>query len=108
MKHTPGPWIAMLKPFGGFMITPLKGGGRREIESVLFRHDKTDIVSEVDANARLIAAAPEMFECVASFVRKFGVAVECDEEISGADAVDWIGENMREFKNALSKARGLR
>jgi len=90
------------------MITPLKGGGRREIESVLFRHDKTDIVSEVDANARLIAAAPEMFECVASFVRKFGVAVECDEEISGADAVDWIGENMREFKNALSKARGLR
>ena len=88
----------MLKPFGGFMITPLKGGGRREI----------GIVSEVDANARLIAAAPEMFECVASFVRKFGVAVECDEEISGADAVDWIGENMREFKNALSKARGLR
>ena len=52
-------------------------------------------------------AAPEMFECVASFVRKFGVAVECDEAINGGDAVDWITENMREFRNALSKARGL-
>jgi len=53
-------------------------------------------------------AAPEMFECVASFVRRFGVAVECDEEINGGDAVDWIGENMHDFRNALDKARGLR
>jgi len=53
-------------------------------------------------------AAPEMFECVASFVRRFGVAVECDEAINGGDAVDWITENMREFRNALNKAWVLR
>ena len=53
-------------------------------------------------------AAPVLFECVSSFVRRFGAAVECDEEINGGDAVDWIGENMLEFRNALKKARGLR
>ena len=52
-------------------------------------------------------AAPEMFECVSSFVRRFGTAVECDEEIDGCDAVDWIGKNMPEFRTALKKARGL-
>jgi hypothetical protein len=52
-------------------------------------------------------AAPEMYECIASFVRRFGVAVECDEEINGGDAVDWIAENMPEFRNALKKARGV-
>jgi hypothetical protein len=52
-------------------------------------------------------ASPEMFECVSSFVRRFGVAIECNEEINGGDAVDWISENMPEFRTALKKARRL-
>jgi hypothetical protein len=65
-------------------------------------------VNAFDRLSNLLAASPEMYECIASFVRRFGVAVECDEEINGGDAVDWIGENMPEFRNALKKARGVK
>jgi hypothetical protein len=46
--------------------------------------------------------------CVAAFVGEFGFDVECDEEIDGCDAVDWISQNMHEFKNAMKKAKGVK
>jgi len=100
MKPTPGPWyhsfdlrghdVRTEKGVDSGILVAAVGGGNSVFE-----------------NARLIAAAPELFECVAGFVRRFGAAVECDEEINGCDAVDWISKNMREFRNALKKARGL-
>jgi len=108
MKHTPGPWA-----IGGELIS------HNDIEIATVMHcyagktgkpinRNSPVLGAADANARLIVASPDMFECVSSFVTRFGVAVECGEEINGGDAVDWIGENMAEFKNALKKARGVR
>jgi len=96
MKHTPGPWMAMLKPFGGFTIAPLKGGGRREIGSVLFRHDKIDIVSEVDANARLIAAAPELLEALKE---------QIEPRSKGWKVTDWDIRDAN-ARAAIAKAEG--
>lgn len=53
-------------------------------------------------------AAPELFDCVSGFVRRFSAQVELDEEINGADAVEWIAENMPAFRTAYKKARGLK
>jgi hypothetical protein len=95
MKSTPGPWFSRQTFSGNWDIAAEKGNG------------KTIARTEGELDAHLITASPDMFDCVASFVRRFGVAVECDEEINGGDAVDWIAENMPEFRNALKKARGL-
>jgi hypothetical protein len=96
MRPTPGPWFARQTFSGNWDIAAEDGDG------------KTLARTEKESDARLIAASPDLFECAASFVRRFGAAVECDEEINGGDAVDWIGENMAEFKNALKKAREVK
>jgi hypothetical protein len=56
----------------------------------------------------LYSAASNLLSCVAAFVGEFGFDVECDEEIDGCDAVDWISQNMHEFKNAMKKAKGVK
>ncbi len=35
------------------------------------------------------------------FIDTFGVAVDADEPISGADAVDWIADRLNAFREAL-------
>jgi hypothetical protein len=96
MKHTPGPWFTRKMFSGNWDIAAENGDG------------KTLARTAEESDAHQIAASPELLACVQAFVRRFGAAVECDEEINGADAVDWISENMPEFKNALKKARGTR
>jgi len=111
MKPTPGPWTAQhdlrsVFNYNGVITDgPYAWGvyGLLRVANVC-ENDTPEVQA---ANAHLITASPEMFECVAAFVRRFGVAVECDEGINGADAVDWISQNMHEFRNAMNKARGL-
>lgn len=52
MKHTPGPWVYRFR-VGGTWVETLD-------ETVLAQVHPTYGVGDVDANARLIAAAPEM------------------------------------------------
>jgi hypothetical protein len=100
MKPTPGPWKIEKSEQGGYFVRGDINGQSFEVVC--------DIPEARKADLNLIVASPDLFGCVAAFVRKFGFDVECDEAISGANAVDWIAENMPEFRNALKKARGLR
>jgi hypothetical protein len=110
MKPTPGPWEII----DGRIEAKSARYGQSTGMVILAKIKKHRLGSadrvppdEVQiANALQMAASPEMFDCVASFVRQFGAAVKCDEDINGGDAVDWIGQNMPEFRNALKKARG--
>lgn len=58
-KHTPGPWLHTPGANDAGFIRAAVGGG---IASVHFRED----LGEMDANRRLIAAAPELLEALAS------------------------------------------
>ncbi len=66
-KHTPGPWLAAAKPSSRVGLPIVSTVNGRSIAGVTFfmlgeafsNHDK-----ESDANARLIAAAPELLEAL--------------------------------------------
>lgn len=60
-KHTPGPWVIGGQSEGGKYIN-INGGGRI-IARVMFSKP-TDPFPADDANARLIAAAPDLLEAL--------------------------------------------
>lgn len=77
MEWTPGPWISREHPEGlagvslptGRMVARCEGMfGRQHVAS-----------SEWQANARLIAAAPELYEALAEVVAKFDVSDDATE-----------------------------
>ena len=68
MTHTPGPWHKR-------NVTEIWGGPDKHIASTKNRSMDNGLIShEIDANARLIAAAPEMLEAL----KAARVVVEAD------------------------------
>lgn len=61
--HTPGPWI---HKFGHFE----NEDGYIVIVGEIYGNEKDEDVNEHEANARLIAAAPEMFELLKYVIDK--------------------------------------
>ena len=59
-KHTPGPWHAVIA--GG--VQPVIGG-----PLITSAHTKSGMLPNYEANARLIAAAPELLEALRGVVR---------------------------------------
>lgn len=60
-NHTPGPWIATGSAIEDVDITEIRTVDERLLAEVL-PYDTLDGMAEMDANARLIAAAPELLE----------------------------------------------
>lgn len=61
-KHTPGPWLASKYPrSNAYVVTTTPGDAKGDIANVLFGLG-SKIAEETEANARLIAAAPELLE----------------------------------------------
>lgn len=58
------------------------------------------------SNANLIAAAPELYDMLKAAVDIWGDLVDSDEPMSGANAVDYIGQLVREARPLLAKTRG--
>lgn len=85
-SHTPGPWrTGDIYPYGAYgEDKPVKFGGQ-EIARVAATGDESATV----ANARLIAAAPELLECLRDFietVQAVDPGIYCDA-IDEAEAV---------------------
>ena len=86
-KHTPGPWVAEKLKDEGVWIKPVQdfavcrvGWGHRE-------------ASKVEANARLIAAAPDLLEALKR-IKATGVFVGAiAQEMMDAAIVKAVGEN---------------
>lgn len=73
--HTPGPW-GIEKTQGDRWIGPMRAGGEK-IETVVVRVDYSEnyideAKEQIEANARLIAAAPELLEMCRA-------VVDCDD-----------------------------
>ena len=98
MPHTPGPWTAR------------KEGGTWYVE-VGHDQDYFDICElfgggdKMEANARLIAAAPELLEALKKAIQGYSNLVELDL-LSGEQKTYTAEELIPELRQALAKAEG--
>ena len=68
-KHTPGPWWLQADGAGWYVeCTPERGHSVAYIRSEVAEDDPDTPDAEKKANARLIAAAPELLEALQKFV----------------------------------------
>lgn len=95
-KHTPGPWKAEdLNNMGGAIVT----AGSREVART-WGYDMADMA----ANARLIAAAPEMLDALKAAQSRL-----CEHCPGYRDDLGQIGDHTDECLaaiNAIAKAEG--
>lgn len=93
-KHTPGPWVAAASP-SSIVGWPIIGPGGRAVASVHCRRGDTaegqQINAEAGANARLIAAAPDLLEACKAMLEEYG-------------GIDRVCGDMA--KDAIAKAEG--
>lgn len=114
-KHTPGPWTACFsKACGvitGFHIAAQKHGSTVPVVEAEVRFAPSRSAVEIEANARLIAAAPEMLEALRL------IADYAQEQITDLGAIiqeggewsDWGHANSRRWNlvlSAIAKAEG--
>lgn len=102
VKHAPGPWAyRKAKDHGGYEIDALFGwfGFARVERFEDFDHDDADQTRENDeeslANARLIAAAPELLEALEGLTR-----------LARLHQVDGYSTAMLAARDAIAKAKG--
>jgi hypothetical protein len=87
-KFTAGPWKRYERTDGGFVITTQKGLSPVSIANVIIRRD----LHEFEANANLLAAAPELYEA-------------CEAALNMVET-DQGPPNWDLLRAALRKARG--
>lgn len=109
-QFTPGPWFA--SPYSSIVGIGVLGVGGRVIASVAVapgfnptaKHDKQEHVeyaAEIGANARLIAAAPDLYEALTVCCRRLRVCAA-----TGGNSPDMIETLMEQFEAPLAKVRG--
>jgi hypothetical protein len=85
-KHTPGPWIFEPAPHGAFDICKDPNSmGRYMVIATRGPHDVR--AAEMHANARLIAAAPDLLQALLNLVGTMCAADGSDME-ADLDAID--------------------
>ena len=105
-KGTPGPWeLGTPEPLGEGLHVPIHGVGHGELAMAVWQmaDDKFDRVRSLDceANALLIAAAPELLEAL--------IAVEdagFEADGSGWGVLHMTYEDWTLVKRAIAKALG--
>ena len=102
-KHTPGPWIADLYEDGCFVVRPHGKEGPLIAERGVWFDD------ESHANARLIAAAPEMHEKIEAALREWDILPH-GRAFTIAEITDWLtcymAPAMEGLRAAIAKAEG--
>jgi hypothetical protein len=102
MKHTPGPWTYLRMKLGpkqkdrrcGFVINGPDTGNPLPVRVCDLRVPAgIDGFGEGEANARLIAAAPELLAALQAVAAVTGEAILCDQFASAA-------------RDAIAKAQG--
>jgi hypothetical protein len=86
-QHTPGPWTEN----EGFICARFSDGEVHDICDPRCAPPTDDLIAEMDANARLIAAAPELLQALELI------------HANAAESVEWI---RRHTSAAIAKARG--
>lgn len=102
-KYTPGPWTA-------------KAGGRGLHNGPFVTDSQADLIAlvsydgapygdgnEATANARLIAAAPEMLALLDGLAQPWRNLAE-DESVNGGDLVEWFFEYLTDIERVIKQA----
>lgn len=105
-KFTPGPWVAEIHRINtpnehsvGFFVRTITDipGERRQITGYVKTYN-SELFNEIEADAALIAAAPEMYNAIMKIVRS-----ECPNCRLKEDRCDC---RFQELADVLKKARG--
>ncbi len=101
MKHTPGPWLLVANNFV-YALNEHKTN-RFYLSVQLGYDDKCKLIKmeELEANARLITAAPDMLAALETFVNNF-------VRLTSTENLDKLtGGPLFEAYKAVKKAKGL-
>lgn len=115
-KHTPGPWVAAASP-SSIVGWPIIGPGGRAVASVHYRRGDTaegqQINAEAGANARLIAAAPDLLAALKAMMKYYDTPSApwalldpeaCKAMLEEYGGIDRVCGDMA--KDAIAKAEG--
>lgn len=96
--HTPGPWLALppCRPGRPRLIAPTCHGGDISNVALVYAPDKDDATGR--ANARLIAAAPELLEALRDIVEAV------DPAVGGLTLEDWAAGPVAAARAAIATA----
>lgn len=89
-KFTPGPWVAK----GTDIFTGYPVGRSQEPEEIIYAMQLYEVEGTQEANARLIAAAPDMYEALKAIIE------------SGEIPLCYSDKLVVMAKQALAKAEG--
>lgn len=105
MKHTPGPWrIEDVTSQGTMIYRRIVGGNGTAKKHVGFAGAyRMNPASEAQANARLIAAAPELYEKLHESIALLALA---QAAITSVEINSKIQRQIDENRAAIAKAEG--
>ena len=97
-KHTPGPWS--LTSFDGTRMAEVRVDGKLACLLHSFSRNST---LEDEANARLIAAAPDLLEALEDLID----LCKCAMQTANGDIGEYdIDGELKQARKAIAKARG--
>ena len=102
--HTPGPWRVSTQ--NEFIFGAVRGNGMEPIGFVYAPAfaERSEVGRRAMANARLIAAAPELLEQLQSAVLQMEMAASCIEAGRIDEALLHASSLMRQKREAIAKA----
>lgn len=118
VKHTPGPWQVSHSGYANAPFVIFAGTRKPNYESHFplsgvnaiaeIFHDESEQHDEQAANARLIAAAPEMLEALEDCLSliEFYAEREMNAPANHQEAVRETRESLRKYRAAIKKAKG--
>lgn len=99
MTHTPGPWTYTTWERGDELAI-VATNPHQWIADVVIDHDNGDkSAAEQAANARLIAAAPELLEALKAITDCWGLGYDLDDKFC-----EQVADFMAEGRAAIAKA----
>ncbi len=98
-KHTPGLWFTHRTGFSTVYIEARIGGGM--LQEVAACGPTAEGSEQQEANARLIAAAPELLEALIEAEKKL---VELERMVGGGDGEVYVEGAILNARAAISKA----
>ena len=107
-KHTPGPWTAISDPLHFYSLTTIIAGNvvRGTPQVRIDVGGKVDI-AELEANARLIAAAPDLLEALINAHQFITNGIEHGYILRpDADTPDTAHQTPEIIRTAIAKSRG--
>ena len=101
-KHTPGPWV--VGPVDDTVVTHLGADGvRYEVAQIDGDYNEPDLWPVMEANARLIAAAPDLLDALQNLLDEAEDVFVCMADATGNDRHNYPSA-FKAARAALAKA----